>query len=353
MSALLEVRNLDKSFGPINALRNANLQILRGQITTLLGPSGSGKTTLLRILAGLERPTKGTILYEDKAITENNRYFLRQKATMVFQKSVFFDTTVFKNIAYGLELSGHSKQEIQERVSQVLKLVKLEGYEQRRAKKLSGGEQQRVALARALVLDRELLLLDEPTVNIDPKNASIIEEAILRANREGKTTIALATHNMFQAQALSEKVALLHDGTIRQVGTNQEIFGASNKYLASFARLENVFSGISTISLADTSIIDVGNDLKIEASFCKSGETAIYIRPEDILVSAEPLSSSARNEFKGTIAGVSDFGSIVKLRVNAAKEFTVQITKQSFTEMQLNVGSPIFLTFKASSVHLV
>jgi tungstate transport system ATP-binding protein len=353
MAILLEVHDLDKSFGPINALRNANLQILRGQITTLLGPSGSGKTTLLRILAGLERPTKGTVLYEGKAITESNRYFLRQKATMVFQKSVFFDTTVFKNIAYGLALSGSSKKKIRERVSQVLRLVELEGYEKRRAKKLSGGEQQRIALARALVLDRELLLLDEPTVNIDPKNASIIEEAILRANREHRTTIALATHNMFQAQAISQRVALLHNGTIRQIGTNQEIFETSNKYLASFARLENVFSGISAISPADTSIIDVGRNVKIEASFRKSGETAIYVRPEDILVSTSPLSSSARNEFKGNIVGVSDFGSIVKLRVNAGKEFAVQITKESFTEMQLNVGFPVFLTFKASSVHLV
>jgi molybdopterin-binding protein len=114
-----------------------------------------------------------------------------------------------------------------------------------------------------------------------------------------------------------------------------------------------VFSGISAIIPADTSIIDVGNDLRIEASFRKSGETAIYVRPEDILVSTNTLSSSARNGFKGEIVSVSDFGSIVKLRVNAGKEFTVQITRQSFTEMQLNVGSSVFLTFKASSVHLV
>lgn len=353
MGFLIEVRDIEKSFGSIKALRNANLRILRGKMTALLGPSGSGKTTLLRILAGLESPTKGTILYENSLITDNNRHLLRQKATMVFQKSVFFDTTVFKNIAYGLKLSEYSKKEIKDKVTEVLKLVRLEDYENRRAKKLSGGEQQRVSLARALVLNRELLLLDEPTVNIDPKNVSIIEETILRVNREYKTTIVIATHNMFQAEAISEMGALLLEGTIKQVGTNQEIFRSSNKYLTSFARLENVFSGISKIESADISLIDVGQNLRIEASFSRSGETTIYVRPEDIIVSTKPLISSARNVFKGRIMSISDFGSVVKLRVDAGKEFIVQITKKSLIEMQLNVNSTVFLTFKASSVNLV
>jgi len=353
MSVLQEVCDIEKSFGLIKALQNVNLKIARGKITALLGPSGSGKTTLLRLLAGLESPTKGRILYEKQMITNSNRHLLRQKATMVFQKSVFFDTTVFKNIAYGLKLRGYSKEEIKDKVGEVLEVVGLEGYENRRAKKLSGGEQQRVSLARALVLNTELLLLDEPTVNIDPKNVSIIEETILRVKREYKITIVLATHNMFQAEAISERVALLLDGMISQVGTNQEIFGASNRFLASFARLENVFSGISKINKDETSIIDVGRNLKIEASFSKSGEISIYVRPEDIIISTNPLSSSARNVFKGKIVGVSDLGSIVKLRVDTGKEFIVQITKRSFIEMQLNVGSTIYITFKASSVYQV
>jgi len=326
---------------------------LRGKITTLLGPSGSGKTTLLRILAGLDNPTKGTIAYEGKTITDSERNFLRQKATMVFQKSVFFDTTVYKNIAYGLKLGDYSKEVISEKVGEVLELVRLEGFEKRRTKKLSGGEQQRVSLARALVLDRELLLLDEPTVNIDPKNVSIIEETILRVNRERDTSIVLATHNMFQAEALSERIALLLDGTVRQVGTNQDIFGKSNKYLASFSRLENVFSGISKISKDGTSIIDVDRNLKIEASFGRSGDITVYVRPEDIIVSTKPLNSSARNVFNGRIVRITDLGSVARLTVDGGKKFSVQITKRSLIEMRLNVGSTVFLTFKASSVHLV
>ena len=326
---------------------------MHGKITTLLGPSGSGKTTILRILAGLDNPTQGTILYGNKPINDSDRDFLRQKATLVFQKSVFFDTTVYNNIAYGLKLGDYSKEEINRKVTDALDLVRLEGFETRRAKKLSGGEQQRVSIARALVLDRELLLLDEPTVNIDPKNVSIIEETILRVNREKNITIVLATHNLFQAEAISERVALILEGTVRQVGTKHEIFGKSNKYLTSFARLENVFSGISKISEDGTSIISVDQNLKIEASFNRLGEITVHVRPEDILVSIKPLKSSARNVFKGRIIGITDLGSTTRLTVDAGKKFSVQITKKSLTEMNLNVGSDIFLTFKASSVRLI
>ncbi|UCC57873.1 MAG: ABC transporter ATP-binding protein [Candidatus Bathyarchaeum sp.] len=326
---------------------------MQGRITTLLGPSGSGKTTLLRILAGLDSPTEGTILYSGKTITDSDRSLLRQKATLVFQKSVFFDTTVYNNIAYGLKLRDYSKEEISDKVGEVLELVRLEGCEKRRAKKLSGGEQQRVSLARALVLNRELLLLDEPTVNIDPKNVSIIEESILRVNREKNTTIVLATHNMFQAEALSQKIALLLEGTVRQVGSNQEIFGKSNKYLASFSRLENVFSGISKVSKDGTSIIDVHKNLQIEASFSISGDISVHVKPEDIIVSTKPLTSSARNIFKGRITGITDLGSIARLTVDTGMRFNVQITKKSLNEMKLKVNSKVFLTFKASSVLLI
>jgi molybdopterin-binding protein len=327
---------------------------MKGRITILLGPSGSGKTTLLRIAAGLENSTRGTVFFKNGIVTENKLDILRKNATLVFQKSVFFDTTVYNNIAYGLKLREDlSKEEISKKVKEALEIVRLEGFEKRRAKKLSGGEQQRVSLARALVLDRELLLLDEPTVNIDPKNVSIIEETILRVNREKDTTILLATHNMFQAESISQKIALILEGTVKQTGTKDEIFGKSNKYLASFARLENVFSGLSKISEGKTSIINIDDHFSIEAAFNKSGKISVYIKPEDILVSNKALQSSARNVFEGIITGITDLGSFVRLTVDTGKKFKVQITTKSLTEMNLNVGSEVYLTFKASAVHLI
>ena len=353
MSDIIQLRDVWKSFGRLNALQNVNLKISRGKVTTLLGPSGSGKTTLLRILAGLDIPTKGSVFFESTQITEDKQSLLRRKATLVFQKSLFFDTTVFNNIAYGLKIEDYlSKEEICNKVNEMLTLVKLEGFEKRRTKKLSGGEQQRVSLARALALGRELLLLDEPTVNLDPKHVSIIEEIIQRVNQEEKTTIVLATHNMFQAESISKKVALIIEGTVRQIGTNHEIFGKSNKYLTSFTRLENVFSGTSKNNKG-TSIVAVNQQLSIETAFNRPGKVTVHVRPEDILVSTKPIISSARNVFKGKIVGITDLGSLIKLTVDAGKKFSVQITKKSLTEMKLNVGSEVFLTFKASSVRLV
>jgi len=353
MSDIMQLRDVWKSFGRLNALQNVNLKISRGKVTTLLGPSGSGKTTLLRILAGLDIPTKGSVFFESTQITEDKQSLLRRKATLVFQKSLFFDTTVFNNIAYGLKIEDYlSKEEICNKVNEMLTLVKLEGFEKRRTKKLSGGEQQRVSLARALALGRELLLLDEPTVNLDPKHVSIIEEIIQRVNQEEKTTIVLATHNMFQAESISKKVALIIEGTVKQIGTNHEIFGKSNKYLTSFTRLENVFSGTSKNSKG-TSIVAVNQQLSIETAFNRPGKVTVHVRPEDILVSTKPIISSARNVFKGKIVGITDLGSLIKLTVDAGKKFSVQITKKSLTEMKLNVGSEVFLTFKASSVRLV
>jgi len=354
MAGLMQLSNLWKSFGDFSVLQNVNLTIPQGKITALLGPSGSGKTTLLRILAGLDNPTSGELFYGNTQLAANEQSVLRQKATLVFQKSVFFNTTVYNNVAFGLKLTEQfTKEEISNHVSEALALVMLEGFEKRRAKKLSGGEQQRVSLARALVLDRELLLLDEPTVNLDPKNVSIIEESIQRVNQEKNTTIILATHNMFQAEAISERVALLIDGTIKQVGTNRDIFGKTNEHLDSFARLENVFSGTSKNSKEGPSIITVNQQLKIEAAFSRQGKVTVHVRPEDILLSTKAIKSSARNVFKGTIVGITDLGPIAKITVDAGKKFSIQITKKSLTEMKLNVGSEIFLTFKASAVRLI
>ena len=354
MAELMELCDVWKSFGAVDALQNVNLTIPRGKITALLGPSGSGKTTLLRILAGLDTPTRGTLFYVNSAIDCNEQANLRQKATLVFQKSVFFHTTVYNNVAYGLNLSDNfSKQETRNKVDEALALVRLEGFEKRQAKKLSGGEQQRVSLARALVLNRELLLLDEPTVNLDPKNVSIIEETIQRVNQERNISVVIATHNIFQAENISQRVALLIDGTIKQVGTNQDIFGKSNKLLQSFARLENVFSGTAQPTKEGSSIIEVNQHLKIEASFNRKGKVSVHVRPEDILLSTKPLESSARNVFKGTIVGITDLGATAKITVDAGKKFSIQITKKSLTEMKLNVGSKIYLTFKASAVRLI
>ena len=158
---------------------------------------------------------------------------------------------------------------------------------------------------------------------------------------------------MFQAESITERVALLLKGKIAETGTASEIFGKPSKSLAGFARLENVFSGISKIREDGTSLIEVGDAVQIEATLKKSGKVTVLVRPEDIIVSRKAVSSSARNVFQGKIIGISDLSSTVKLNVDVGKSFVAQITKRSFSEMRLNLNSKVFLTFKASSVYIV
>ncbi len=350
MKPIIELENVTKMYGDLTALRQVSLQFHEGEVSSLLGPNGSGKTTLLRILAGLENPTSGEMRFQNARVDRSNINRIRLKTTMVFQKTALFNTTVYKNIAYGLKIRGYPQSETDERVKEALRIVHLDGYDQRPAKKLSGGEQQRVALARALVLDTEVLLLDEPTANIDPKNVSILEDVLSRVNKETETTIVVATHNVFQAETLTSRAALLLNGEIVKVGAPQEIFTWPSKLLESYARLENTFSGYSQVTGEGTSLVDVGDGLHIEVPFEKTGHITVFVRPEDILVSSNPLISSARNSFEGWIVQYMDLGPIVKLKIKARKDFTVQITKRSFIEMGLNVNTRVSLAFKASSV---
>ncbi len=352
MTSIIELRGVTKEYANITALDKASLKVERGEVFGLIGPNGSGKTTLLRILAGIESPTQGEILFQGVRIDADNRSLLTRNITMVFQKTVMFTGTVYDNIAYGLKLKGYPKKDAAATVKEALSTVKLEGFEKRSAKKLSGGEQQRAAIARALALDTQVMLLDEPTANIDPKNASIIENVLKTISRR-KKTIVMATQNMTQAENLASRVAVLKQGRIQGIGRFQEVFRTPSKFLVDFARLENIFQGISRITEEGTSIISVGEELHIEAAFLKSGNTTIYIRPEDIILSTQPLISSARNTFKGKITEVLDSGPVVRLKVKAGKDFTVQVTKRSFNEMQLNLDSSVFLAFKASSVQIV
>jgi molybdopterin-binding protein len=353
MTVLAELKNLTKRFGDRTALDDITLQVQEGEILALLGPNGSGKTTLLKVLAFLLKPDAGEITLRDETVTEKNWERMRLESTMVFQKTTLFNTSVYDSVAYGLRIRKMSKDKIDEEVGRALRLVRLEGFEKRQAKKLSGGEQQRVALARALVLKTKLLLLDEPTANLDPKNASIIEEVIATANRELKTTIVVATHNMFQAKNLPHRIALIANGRISEVGTPTEIFGRLSKTLASFTAVENTFTGKARITEDGTSLVDIGNDVHIESTVQTQGKISFFVSPEDIILSKSRFASSARNVFKGKIVEILDLGTVVRLKVDVGKPFTVQITKRSFNEMGLNLNAEVFLAFKASSVQVI
>lgn len=220
MNARLQLDDIDKNYKAIKALTSVSLEAKGGKIVVLIGVNGAGKTTLMRIIAGLEEPNAGSISFNDQSI---NAKGLRRIATMVFQRTAMFNRNVYDNVAFGLKVRGEDDQEISEKVLQALHTVGLGNFEKRRARKTSGGEQQRIALARAFCLDSQILLLDEPTANLDPNNALIIERAIASRKKDDKIII-IATHNLGQARRLADEIVHIYNGRIVERSDPDEFF---------------------------------------------------------------------------------------------------------------------------------
>jgi len=227
--ALVEIRDLSKIYGKTEILSHINLSAEKGSVLALIGPTGSGKTTLLRIIDLLDEPTSGQLFFdgiEVARISEKRKLEIRRRMAMVFQKPVMFRSNVLDNVRYGLKVRGLNGKD---KVINALNFVGLSDYESRDANTLSGGEMQRLALARAIVVEPELLLLDEPTANLDPKSTAKIEELILDFVQQGITVI-MATHNMAQCQRLADTVAVLMQGKILEVGRPDIIFDESGHF---------------------------------------------------------------------------------------------------------------------------
>ncbi|MEW5759169.1 MAG: phosphate ABC transporter ATP-binding protein [Candidatus Thermoplasmatota archaeon] len=216
---LIELKNISKSYGKITALKEVSIGLEDSEILAILGHNGSGKTTLLRIIACLEREDKGEFLYNGSNVDSIGRDKLRGKITMVFQVPVMFETTIYENIAYGLRLKKANFSE--EKVRDVMELAGLKEWK-RKASEFSFGEKQRIAFARAIVIEPKVLLLDEPTSNLDPANTKLIEKMI--KNCKKNMGIIIATHDIFQAKRLADKVAHIYDGRIIEFASNKEFF---------------------------------------------------------------------------------------------------------------------------------
>jgi len=237
-----QVRDLTKVYEERRILDVDRLDVYRGEILALVGPSGAGKSTLLRLLNFLEPPTTGTVRFLDVVFAPNHPMPLpmRRRVTTVFQNPVLLNRSVYANVRYGLSLRG--QDDASDRVMQVLEQVGLDRLARQRARTLSGGEAQRVSLARAMVLDPDVLLLDEPTANLDPYNVGLIEEIVRTLNVAQGTTIVLVTHNVFQAQRLAHRVGLLLEGEIVELADRKTFFEMpTDPRTAAFVRGEMVY----------------------------------------------------------------------------------------------------------------
>ncbi len=239
MDAVYRIKNLKKVYGDRTVLDIDELQINKGEILALVGPSGAGKSTLLRVLNFLEAPSSGTFIYNDQSMNGNVPIQTRRQVTTVFQRPVLLRSTVRANVAYGLGLRGKN---VDGSVDAMLDRVGLKSLAKAWAHKLSGGEMQRVALARALVIDPQVLLLDEPTANLDPYNVGLIEEIVREHNRARGTTVVLVTHNVFQAKRLASRIGLMLNGKLIEVNSNPAFFDApSDPRTGAFVRGEMVY----------------------------------------------------------------------------------------------------------------
>ncbi len=239
MNALYSLRHVRQRYGPRTVLDLDSLDIQRGEVLAIVGPSGAGKSTLLRLLNFLEPPSAGSLTFDGAAIGSEPRLGVLRRVTTVFQRPVLLDRTVRDNVAFGLTLRGRSADG---QVAAALEQVGLTALAHTQARKLSGGEMQRAALARALVIQPDVLLLDEPTANLDPYNVGLIEHIVVTENRERGTTIVLVTHNVFQAKRLAHRVGLLWDGKLVELATTREFFEApSAPQVAAFLRGELVY----------------------------------------------------------------------------------------------------------------
>jgi len=228
LEELYRIEHLSKSFGTKKVLQNINLKIIRGEIFAFMGPSGVGKTTLLRLLNLLEIPTTGKLIFNDNDTAILQKNYVMRRMSMLFQRPAIFNTSVFNNVAYGLVIRRVDKKTIDKKVIDALALVGLAGCENQKALTLSGGEAQRMAFARAIVFKPDVLLLDEPTANLDPANVAKIEEIIRKIRSELGTTIIMASHNIYQVRRLADRVGILLNGELIEVNTKEQMFTNPN-----------------------------------------------------------------------------------------------------------------------------
>jgi spermidine/putrescine transport system ATP-binding protein len=331
MDYVLELRGVSKTFGTVRAVDDLSLQVRKGEFLSLLGPSGCGKTTTLRIVAGFEQPSTGEVYLQGQRLGSTPPY--RRHVNTVFQQYVLFPhMTVYQNIAFGLRMKGLPKDDTRSRVTAMLKIVELSGYEARFPHQLSGGEQQRVGLARALVNEPVVLLLDEPLGALDLKVRKRMQLELKRIHREVGITFLYVTHDQEEALVLSDRIAVMNRGRLEQLDSVEHIYlRPRNTYVSDFIGEVNLFSGtlVQEATGVRTIRTSEGDSLTVDISDHLLAGTAVEVavRPEKVRLCTDP--AEGENAFAGTIIDHAFLGPMTKyfVRLDSGKE--VMILRQN------------------------
>ena len=317
---LVQIKGLTKKFGDVIAVDNVDLDIYQGELFCLLGGSGCGKSTLLRMLAGFEYPEAGTIEIDGMDMSNVPAY--ERPTNMMFQSYALFPhMTVEKNIAFGLQQDVMPKDEIADRVHDILKLVELEGYKKRRPQQLSGGQRQRVALARSLVKEPKLLLLDEPLAALDKKLRKQTQFELANIQEQVGVTFIVVTHDQEEAMTLSSRMAVMDAGRFKQIGTPTEIYEfPESRFVADFIGSANIFEGRVSEDGSDHVRVSTNvGEVYINhgQSVAENKQIWVGLRPEKIHLSITPPKNTGPNQIMGQVEDIGYLGetSIYKVRL--------------------------------------
>jgi len=347
----VQLKNIVKRFGTLEAVSHVSLEIRDGELFTLLGPSGCGKTTILRLIGGFHRPDEGEVYFGEKAVSGVPPY--ERNIGMVFQNYALWPhMTIFDNIAYGLKLKKFLREEISSKVLHTLKLVNLSGLEKRYPGQLSGGQQQRVALARALVLNPDVLLLDEPLSNLDAKIRLQVRAEIRKLQKDLGITTIYVTHDQEEALTLSDRIAVVDHGKLQQIGSPRDLYAKpENPFVADFIGINNLIPGeVQEIMDGERKMkvqTDVGPMICIFEKPLKPGDRCMTsVRPETASIGQKEGGQGEVNVLSGTVSFASYIGNTIRYDVELknGKIFKVDIQNPWYHQV-LPLGEKVVVTF--------
>jgi len=351
---LLSVRQISKRLDGF-ALEDVSFEVQRGQYFVLLGPSGVGKSVLLEIIAGLTEPDAGRILLDGKDITDTK--IQHRRVGLVFQNSTLFPhLNVYENIAYPLRAGKLGGREIHQRVTTLAEDFSVASLLKRRPQTLSGGETQRVSLARAVAAEPRCLLLDEPISSLDARSRPEVRALLRRLNTAGQTIVHV-THDYTEAVSLGENIAVMENGRIAQTGGIDQVFRhPKSEFVARFVGIRNFFKGHLDEQKSNHSHARVFRTGQLEFAVLSdkpAGAGYIMIRSNDVVIGTTPGTTSARNNFQGTIVEITRNGSGIEVVVDIGVEVASLVTAESVEKLSLKCGKKVWASFKAAAVEYV